>query len=238
MRPYGFFGLALLLLLIASMAQEGMDVTISLSISYDSGTLQITSAKLLSGAYSGSSGERGDYTAKLMDFKGNTLYSKKFFIQTTPLYEAPADWFDDRGNQIYLPNESIGLLNKTSFVLNMPYYRNVKTAEIYGPNGHLLAQRDLSEFAVCNLNGNCDLKEDFNNCQEDCISGSNDGFCDGVTDGACDPDCLITEDADCKLSTSASVSSSEGNLEGLLTLIVVAIIIASLLFYFVKRRSG
>jgi len=51
---------------------------------------------------------------------------------------------------------------------------------------------------VCNHNGKCDLGvENYANCPDDCISGSQDGICDKVKDGRCDPDCTNGEDSDC-----------------------------------------
>jgi len=50
---------------------------------------------------------------------------------------------------------------------------------------------------VCG-DGKCVLGENYKNCPTDCPSGSSDNYCDKVKDGICDPDCLPSEDSDCK----------------------------------------
>ncbi|NQT66175.1 MAG: hypothetical protein HQ569_01195 [Actinobacteria bacterium] len=47
----------------------------------------------------------------------------------------------------------------------------------------------------------CDIGETYENCQEDCPSGTIDGYCDEISDGTCDEDCVIQQipssDVDC-----------------------------------------
>lgn len=52
------------------------------------------------------------------------------------------------------------------------------------------------EEGVCG-DGVCVLGENYNNCPQDCPSGSSDFYCDGILDGICDPDCTLEEDIDC-----------------------------------------
>ncbi|MEM2918206.1 MAG: hypothetical protein QXY62_01735 [Candidatus Altiarchaeota archaeon] len=51
----------------------------------------------------------------------------------------------------------------------------------------------------CNPNGECELKngEYYENCPEDCPSGSIDLYCDEILDGICDRDCNFWDDPDC-----------------------------------------
>lgn len=53
---------------------------------------------------------------------------------------------------------------------------------------------------VCNQNKQCetDKLENYQNCPEDCSSGSQDGICDLIRDSICDPDCDKGADIDCK----------------------------------------
>lgn len=51
---------------------------------------------------------------------------------------------------------------------------------------------------LCNQDGVCEGHESFDNCPEDCPSGSDDGICDYMMDGRCDPDCLEGGDPDCE----------------------------------------
>lgn len=41
------------------------------------------------------------------------------------------------------------------------------------------------------------LEENYKLCPIDCVSGSEDNYCDKVSDGLCDPDCISEEDPDC-----------------------------------------
>lgn len=45
--------------------------------------------------------------------------------------------------------------------------------------------------------GFCVFGETYENCPQDCPSGSFDAFCDSVKDGICDPDCSPEQDSDC-----------------------------------------
>lgn len=80
---------------------------------------------------------------------------------------------------------------------------------------------------VCNRNGKCDLGvENYANCPQDCISGSQDGICDKIKDGRCDPDCSKGEDPDCSNGDDAKYF--------LLVLLVAAIFFVYLRF--IRRR--
>ena len=61
--------------------------------------------------------------------------------------------------------------------------------------------------------GKCTIGENYNNCPEDCPSGSYDMYCDKVEDGICDPDCIeremIDEDPDCKEVTTTTIETKK-----------------------------
>ncbi|MFH1403978.1 MAG: hypothetical protein ABIH11_06905 [Candidatus Altiarchaeota archaeon] len=52
---------------------------------------------------------------------------------------------------------------------------------------------------ICNYNMECEpgLGENHGNCQQDCFSGMDDGYCDQKKDYICDPDCGRSQDPDC-----------------------------------------
>ncbi len=80
-------------------------------------------------------------------------------------------------------------------------------------------------------NAKCDENENYNVCPVDCMSGLGDGYCDEVKDDKCDPDCLQSEDPDCK-------KKEETPYLLYLSLLVLSIIVfAAVLLYF-KRKKG
>ncbi|MBN2251731.1 MAG: hypothetical protein JW724_06635 [Candidatus Altiarchaeota archaeon] len=59
-------------------------------------------------------------------------------------------------------------------------------------------ERTVDPDCTCNADGSCEEGiEDYENCPQDCPTGSRDGLCDGMVDGVCDPDCVSGEDTDC-----------------------------------------
>lgn len=75
--------------------------------------------------------------------------------------------------------------------------------------------------------------ESYNTCPQDCPSGSSDNYCDKINDGNCDPDCLVTEDSDCK-----HVSTSKTTEEGvpLWLLVIVMALVLVLVIYLLFRK--
>ena len=61
-----------------------------------------------------------------------------------------------------------------------------------------LAQVEVRYIGICNGNGVCESKENYQNCPQDCLSGQRDAYCDGMIDNICDSDCPSQADQDCK----------------------------------------
>jgi len=57
----------------------------------------------------------------------------------------------------------------------------------------------------CDLDGECELNESYQDCPQDCPSGEEDGICDLVEDEICDPDCNETRDEDCRIDYGVPV---------------------------------
>jgi len=58
----------------------------------------------------------------------------------------------------------------------------------------------------------CDFRrgENYENCPQDCPSGSRDNYCDSIADGICDPDCKAREDIDCLEELCGNGKCDEG----------------------------
>lgn len=159
----------IVLLSIAIVNAQEEDVVLSLTLKYDGGKITKESIKLIEGVPPDRLNQPTDgYTAKVISFNNEELYSFKFLIELTPLTALDPTWFDDEGNQIFFPDETMKPLEELVFVLNFPYFKNGKSIKIYNPNNKLVLIIDISEFATCNRNNVCDLKESHELCPEDC----------------------------------------------------------------------
>jgi len=64
--------------------------------------------------------------------------------------------------------------------------------------------------SLCNNDGICSNNENYQNCQQDCPSGSADGYCDKIYDTKCDPDCSTQDDPDCLFSKNKPKEEKPG----------------------------
>ncbi|MFH1325444.1 MAG: hypothetical protein ABIH49_01580 [archaeon] len=122
--------------------------------------------------------EEGDYTSRIISSSGNNLYEMKFPVPGSVfVYGSPPnpDWFDDSGNQIYIPSvEESGSYELTSFpvILVLPYYPNAEKIEIYSPENELLLEVDVSRFALCS-GEDCDIEagsEEYNDALQEFLN--------------------------------------------------------------------
>jgi hypothetical protein len=113
------------------------------------------------------------YTLKMFSFENEVLYSFKFSINPEKLYAPPKEWFDEEGNQIYIPNETISVENETNIVLVFPYFKNAEKVNIYDSDDSLILSVDVSKYATCNMNNICNSNENYYTCPEDCKSQLN-----------------------------------------------------------------
>lgn len=139
------------------------------------------------------------YLLELISFNNETLYSFKFNFPLEKLMVPPANWFDENGNQVYIPKSSEvrQRLDVVIITLVIPYFKNGKTISIYDPNNTKVLAIDVGYFADVCPDNICEPHESYENCPRDCPSGQKDDYCDKISDGICDPDC-ITGDSDCE----------------------------------------
>lgn len=166
--------LLFILLVLPAFAQKSDTLFVSVTLEYNRGTVTINDTSLIqSSEYIDKSKDTGNYTLKVYSHNETALYETKFDFDLNILGAPPKEWFDNDGNQIYFPNETqpakLGL-DRASVVLFAPYFRTIKIVRIYDNNDREITSKDVSEFAVCNINSICDSKETEEVCPEDCTA--------------------------------------------------------------------
>ncbi|MBU5575458.1 MAG: hypothetical protein KQA40_03280 [Candidatus Aenigmarchaeota archaeon] len=106
------------------------------------------------------------FILKLIDFKNRELYKENFSITVIPLYALDPRWFDENGNRIYYPNQT--LPTSTTVIMWIPYFTNAMKIDIYDKNQKLVLSYDVSKFSICNMNNICDNEESCDTCPSDC----------------------------------------------------------------------
>lgn len=86
--------------------------------------------------------------------------------------------------------------------------------------------------------GNCAIGENYENCPQDCSSGSIDMLCDGVNDGICDPDCtrmnIQNQDPDCLQTTTTLPTAPSIPVYIYVVIIGIIVVVVLLLVYKIK----
>ena len=146
--------------------------------------------------------DRGDYRAELVSFDNKVLKSVKF---------------------------NFGLYSAN---IKFPYYKNIKEIDIYNQNNKKALTKDINFFA--NLCGDkiCQPHESYENCPQDCFSGTEDGFCDKIKDGICDPDCQNNQDIDCLKKAEFLNINSQKNRIGF---IVISLLFLGIIIFIIKK---
>ncbi|MFH1403262.1 MAG: hypothetical protein ABIH11_03230 [Candidatus Altiarchaeota archaeon] len=143
---------------------------------------------------------QGDYSLKVVSYRGETLYTGRFSFPRDVSYAPPLDIFDDTGRQIRpAPMPPVSKADKSTIVVTTPYYSSASEIRVYNPAGD--KELGINVRRLSNYCGNreCGKGENFGNCPKDCKSGGGDGYCDGIPEGKCDPDCMTYDmDNDCE----------------------------------------
>ena len=168
MKKLIFFVIGLILL--GNVIAAGNTLYFSLTTNFVSGKLLKQSVSLIqSEEILDFSKKTGDYKVVLISFERDILFETYFDVTTEVVPEPLKEWFDEKGNQVIVPEKHVETkLKEVSSVIFLPYFKNAKNIEIYNKKNELELSVDVSEFATCNLNKVCDFKESHDLCPEDC----------------------------------------------------------------------
>jgi len=152
-------------------ANEEKSLAISFKLGYDHGSVTNLGTNIIETQnYINTPVNQGNYSLKIFSFLNEELYQTYFDFDLQILSVPPKEWFDDEGNQIYIPNETgtgkLGL-EKTAKVIFTPYFKTAKYVLVYKDSKEIL-NINLSSYAVCNQNKVCDNQETKDTCSEDC----------------------------------------------------------------------
>lgn len=199
-----------MLALIPSASADSLSYSISLQ--YDSGKLSLKSIDLVAAASPMKTAD-GVYTARIISFKGETLYQTSFNINLGKFYSLPVSKNSARRNDS-AASSSVSLL--------LPYYPNAKSVAIL-KNGETALSIDAGRFSACNENSICDAAEGIDSCPQDCTCGN--GKCDANENyNTCSKDCLAI--------------SKQGSALPIIPILAVAGTIALIaIAYFIRKNS-
>jgi len=184
----------------------------SLDLNYNDGNISlISSPKMKIG---GAETFSGNYVAKIISFENKILNTTFFEIPLIYLYDA----VDPETGEIIGGN--IAILNEINVTLNLPYYENAKSIEIYSPNNTKLLTINVSQFAK-NLCG--------------------DGICQGYENAEkCPADCakeLLGEKEEAKETITQQIAKSVSKNYSYIVIAIAAIVLIIIITRFLKKRQ-
>jgi len=181
----------LILVTIVTSAYAAEQKTYVLTLNYDDGVVTLESLILTRGIVNEPLASDEGYRLELVSFDGTVLDSRRFDFNLEITGSALPEWFDETGEQIYIPGEE-GVettLTETTEEIITPYFSNAKQINIYNPDNGKILEVSVAHFADLCGDNVCQDAESYESCQADCRSGSADDYCDRVADNICDPDC-------------------------------------------------
>lgn len=177
-----------LILLVISLALLNSvyagTLSYSVILQYDLGNFSLKDIKLV-GAASPREASEGGYTAKIISYNGEILYSTSFNMDLERYYALPVSRDKSQKNASQA---------KTSLNLLLPYYPNAQKIVISKGKDELL-RIDVSRYAVCDQDGICEGLETSQVCPGDCTCGNK--LCEATEDYmSCSSDCVPEQKGD------------------------------------------
>lgn len=126
------------ILLIATLVSAAQQDVFVLTLEYNKGDIAVQNLLVTKGYFTTPINQPADgYILELISSKNKVLYKQTFdFPLEVHFSPPPKEWFDEIGNQIYIPNESETrtVLDAATVELIFPYNDDAARIEIYYPN--------------------------------------------------------------------------------------------------------
>lgn len=177
MKKIVFYFIGIVYLILLTHPVNGVsdsELFMSVIVEYSQGKISFQEPNLIQSTEAINKEEKiGNYTLRVYSFKNEILYETKINFDLA-IFGAPLkEWFDKEGNQVIIPNETdTSIIDKASQVVFIPYFKTGKSIIMYDLTNTVVANIDISKFAVCNQNEICDTKETEELCPNDCSSTS------------------------------------------------------------------
>tara|TARA_Y100000310_G_C20679245_1_gene814939 strand:+ start:1508 stop:2230 length:723 start_codon:yes stop_codon:yes gene_type:complete len=122
-----------------------------LKLKYDKGEISNQLLTVTEGVFFEEKNQPNDaYRLEIISFDDSILFTQGFDFELEILSEALPEWFDEAGNQIYIPTEEESgriILDETSKEFILPYFEDAKEINIYDKDNNLKLSIDVSNFA-------------------------------------------------------------------------------------------
>ena len=141
------FPLTCLSILLFLMVFVSAQQIFTLELDYDNGDLTLSNLRVAEGFFNEPVNQPSEgYRLDILSIDGKIIYTQMFNFQLEERMESLAEWFDDEGNQIYIPsiNETIKTKDQSNIELILPYSRDSSIIRIYDLEDTILLEKSLS----------------------------------------------------------------------------------------------
>lgn len=142
--------ITMVIILISFVNADFQDVFV-LTLHYDSGKISVESLFIEKGYFEEPVQQPEDgYLLEIISSENKIIYYQRFKFNFEEYLSPPlSEWFDESGNQIYIPNnnETIQILENTTAKLILPYFNNARLIKIKEPSGLVVVSIPLNQKA-------------------------------------------------------------------------------------------
>ena len=132
----------ILINLVFAATQEDLIV---ISLDYDKGNISLSRFSIEKGFFNDPIQPDGGYKIELRSCD-KILYEQKFNFPLEVRFVPPREWFDEEGNQIYIPDEEEVriTIDTASVELYFPYFENYDNIKVYDADGNEVLNEKVS----------------------------------------------------------------------------------------------
>ena len=115
---------------------------------FEDGSFTLDSIEMAEGISSGDiSIQNSEYKGKVFSSGQEVLYDFNVGIPRTFVIEPPSDWFDENGDQIFIPEDIPSeTLSDVNFVIRSPYFLDGIRVDIVDENEVVVLSIDISDY--------------------------------------------------------------------------------------------